>query len=591
VEDSGHDSDRDPAALTGRTFDVLVIGGGIFGCCAAYDAAQRGLSVAIVERDDWGSATSANSLKMIHGGIRYLQHFDIPRIRHSMGERRAFLRVAPHLCRPLPILVPTYGTGMKSRWAMRIGMGLFDLLTADANRGIADPKRKIPRGRTIGRDALLEKMPGLDADGLTGAAVFADGQMFNPTRLVWAFLQKAIEAGVTAVNHVAATGLRYDGDRVVGVSGRDELTGDTFDIDAKLTLNAAGPYAEKLLAAGDRPLRLDQRITYSRDTAFVVKRQLVDGVHGIALQGHTKDPDALLSRGARHMFIAPWRGFTLVGVWHGVHKGDPDRFHVTEDELRGYLDEMNAIYPAWGLTLDDVTMWNAGLVPFGDNPEDASHLEGDDLKYGHRSHIVDHADQHGVEGLVTLIGVRYTTGRYEAGHAVDLVQRKLGVAVTPCRSADQPVAGGDIGPIDEHVDAVAGELAKHGVPADAGRAVAMHYGSRWRELLAYLEADASAAQPVGGSTTIWAQVPHAVEREMARTLADVVWRRTDLGTGAYPGRAVLTALAARMAAMLGWDEAEQARHVAAVVRRYPAHVVNRIDGAGQAFDAADLAVA
>ena len=183
---------RDLSRLADREFDLVVIGGGIFGACAAWDAAQRGLSVALIERGDFCGATSANHLKMVHGGIRYLQHGDIYRLRQSSGERRAFLRIAPHLVRPLPVVIPTYGNGMKGKTVLRLGMGVYDLLTADRNRGIADPARHIPPGSSIGRGDVLRMFPGLPTRGLTGAGVFCDGQIYNPPRLVFAILQSAV---------------------------------------------------------------------------------------------------------------------------------------------------------------------------------------------------------------------------------------------------------------------------------------------------------------------------------------------------------------------------------------------------------------
>lgn len=565
---------RDLNALTDGVFDAVVIGGGIFGVCTAYDMAQRGLRVAIVERDDFAAATSANSLKMVHGGIRYIQHMDIARIRHSAAERRAFLRVAPHLVRPLPIVIPTYGHGMKGKEVLRIGMGLFDLLTIDCNRGIKDRNRRIPWCKTIGRDQTLRMYPGLKSEGLTGAAVFSDGQMFNPTRLVFAFLQNAVDASAVAANHVECTGFLRDGDKVTGIKARDTLGDDELEIRANLVVNAAGPYAEKLLDIENT--KLDQKISYSRDTAFVVNRKLTADDHAIAIQGTTNDPDAKLSRGARHMFVAPWRDKTLVGVWHGVHQGDPDSFTVTDAELERYIDEMNRIYPAWGLTMDDISIWNAGLVPFGDNPDGASHLEGEDLKYGHRSHLIDHAQTHGIENLITLIGVRYTTGRYEAEKTTDLALKKLGRTARACRTAEVPVAGGDIANYDALVTQ-AKRAAPQGLDGEVIRSLVANYGTGYRAIFNRIEADPGLAKPIGTSKTILAQAVHAVDWEMANTLSDIVFRRTDLATGEYPGTAALWRCASELADKLDWTEAEIERQVQRVAGRFPTATVRRVD--------------
>ncbi|MEM7624430.1 MAG: glycerol-3-phosphate dehydrogenase/oxidase [Planctomycetota bacterium] len=563
---------RDIDQVRDQTFDLVVIGGGIFGACAACDAAQRGLSVALIERGDFGGATSANSLKMIHGGIRYVQHLDIARVRHSAAERRTFLRVAPHLVHPLPIVIPTYGHGMKGMGVLRIGMGLFDLMTVDANRGIADRSRRIPWCKTLCRPRTLDMYPGLEEDGLTGAALFSDAQMYNPCRLVLAFLQKGIEAGAVAVNHAEVTSFLRDGRKVTGVAVRDTLTDEDFPVNAKMVLNAAGPYAERLLADASVGVTLRQKITYSRDTAFVVKRKLTHPSHAVALQGTTSDPDAKLGRGERHMFVAPWRDdYTLLGVWHVVYNGDPAAFTVTDEELKIYLDEMNRIYPAWGLKLEDVALCNAGLVPFGDNPEGASHAAGQNLRYGHRSHLIDHAKDHGLDNLVTLIGVRYTTGRYEAQHALDLIERRLGRGPTPCRTAATPVAGGDIADVERFVADVTRREAGRLSPAVC-RALVRNYGTAIEAVLAAADADRGLLRTLGDSTTIAAEVVHAVRHEMAVTLADVVLRRTDLATGGYPGEAVLGEVVELMAAA-GGALADPAAQIAEVASRFPVWAV------------------
>ena len=556
-----------------HTFDLIVVGGGIFGACAAWDAAQRGLTVALLERGDFGGATSANSLKMVHGGIRYVQHLDIPRVRHSAAERRTLLKIAPHLVSPLPIVIPTYGHGMKGKGALRVGMGLFDLMTLDANRGLTDPSRRIPWCTTLNKSQTLEMYPDLEQRGLTGAALFSDAQMYNPCRLVLAFVQKAVEAGAIAFNHVEVTSLQREGRAVTGVKATDRLTGRELQVDSRAVLNAAGPYAERLLADAGQDLQTDlklkEKITYSRDTAFVVKRKLTHPGHAIALQGTTADPDAKLGRGARHMFVAPWRDdYTLVGVWHVVYGGDPQKFTVTQRELQIYIDEMNQIYPAWNLKLQDIALWNAGLVPFGDNPDGASHAEGQDLKYGHRSHLIDHARDHGLDNLVTLIGVRYTTGRYEAVHAVDMVCRKLGGTHPPSQTHRVPVAGGEVEDVADLVRDVQQQHER--LSPQVCQALVRNYGSRVGRVLAVAERDAALAQTLGDSTTIMAQVVYAVRCEMALTLGDVVFRRTDLATGGYPGRAALRRIADWMAVELRWSADETATQIAEVEARFPA---------------------
>ena len=405
---------RTLSALADKEYDLVIIGGGIFGICAAWDATLRGLSVALVESGDFAHATSANCFKIVHGGIRYLQHGDLVRIRHSSEERNALLRMAPHLVQPLPIIIPTYGHGMSGKEILGAALSLYDLITFDRNHGIADPTRQIPRGRLISRQEVLELFPDLEKAGLTGAAIIHDGQMYSPPRLALSFLRSAVEAGAQAVNYVKATGVLQSRDHISGIEARDMLTGEKFKISGRVVLNAAGPWAEGFLRL-QPGLRLSPEATFSRDVFFTVARRF-KGRYALTLQAKTSDPDAILSRQHRHLLLVPWRAYTLVGVWHVVYKGAPDEFTVTEEELHAFIDEINEGYPALELTLDDISMWNAGLILFGENKPGAV-----DLSFGKRSRLIDHAKDHGIEGLITLIGVRYTTARRDAARAIDLV--------------------------------------------------------------------------------------------------------------------------------------------------------------------------
>jgi glycerol-3-phosphate dehydrogenase len=570
---------RNIAALAEKEYDVVIVGGGIFGVCAAWDATLRGLAVALVEKEDFAHATSAHCFKIVHGGIRYLQHADFVRVRTSSRERSALLRVAPHLVRPLPVVVPTYGHGMKGKEVLAAGLLLYDLLTCDRNRGIHDPERRLPRGRLISRQEVLDLFPGVKREGLTGGALFYDGQMYSPQRLALSFLRSAVDAGAEAANYMEATALLRSGGRTVGIEAVDTLSGERVRIRAKGVLNAAGPWAESFLRTKNG-LRLHPEGTYSRDACFVVRRRVV-GECALAVTGRTKDPDALLSRQHRHLFLAPWRDYTLVGVWHVVHKGLPGEFAVSAAELQGFIDEVNEAYPALRLTLDDVSMWNAGLVLFGDNRPGAV-----DLSYGKRSRIVDHAGVHGVQGLVTLIGVRYTTARGDAAQAVDLLCEKLGRRTPRPPTAEMPIYGGQIACFESFLRQAITQRPP-AVPVEAMRPLVHGYGSEYKRVLRYLEENPEWAETVGDSTVLKAEVVHAVREEMAQKLSDVVLRRTELGTGGHPGDVALRACADVMAAELGWDETRRQKELREVRAAFPQFLTRNSRGV-QAPDGAPL---
>jgi glycerol-3-phosphate dehydrogenase len=552
---------RDPSTYGDTIYDVVVVGGGIFGICVAWDAALRGLSVILIERADFAEGTSANCFKIVHSGLRYLQHGDLSRIRESAREFSVLLRIAPHLVEPLPVVVPTYGRGMRGKGVLRAALWAYDLATLDRNRWLPDPARRIPRGRALSRDECLRLFPDLDRNGLTGAVMFYDGQMYSPARLALSFLKSAVQAGTDAINHLEATDLLREGDRIFGVAARDALTGRTSTVRGRVVVNACGPWAEQLLGAS-LGLRLTPRLSYSRDAYFVVAhRELANAA--LAVPSRTKDPDAILSRGPRHLFIAPWQRHTLIGVWHTVYSGNPDGFTVTETELRSFLDEINDRYSGLALTPEDLAMYHAGLILFGDNSAGAV-----DLRFGHRSRVADHAAEHRVQGLISVIGVRYTTARRVAERVVDLAFRKLGRTPPPSRTATTPVYGGHI----PRFNALLRDAIEHRPPrltAEGMRALVRNHGSQYRDVLAYLHTDSTLGETVAHSTILKAEVIHAVRAEMAMTLRDVVFRRTDLGSAGHPGAAALIDCGRLVAAEMGWDESRTQRELREVEAVFP----------------------
>lgn len=546
---------RDLDSLARRHFDLVIVGGGIFGACAAWDAALRGLDVALVERDDFGGQTSAHSFKMVHGGIRYMQHADLVRVRESCRERSALLRIAPHLVQPLPILVPTWGHGKNGKLPLALGMWAYDALTLDRNRGIADPERRIPPGRLLSRREVLDHFPGLERPDLTGAAVFADGQMYNPPRLVLSFLRSAAGKGAVLANYVEAGALRVENGRVAGIEVRDRLSGERFTVHAGAVLNASGPYAERLLA--DWFGTAAGRRTYSRDCCLVVRRRF-DSPYALAVLGHSRDADALVARGARHLFVVPWREFSLVGVWHRVWPEDADRVRLDPEERAAFVAEINAAYPDLGLKLEEVRRWHAGLLPFGDQSG-----EGEAFSYGKRSIVIDHARSHGVGGLVSLIGIRYTMGRGDAARALDLLLRQIGRRAPRPPTDRLPVFGGDFGRFEELVVQIRSE-ARGRLDERVARALAHNYGAAYVRILACAADNPALLQPLGASTVLGAEIVHAIREEMALHLGDLALRRTDLATGGDPGADALDRCAEIAARELGWSVARRERERAAL---------------------------
>lgn len=552
---------RDLAALADRTFDLVIVGGGAFGVFAAWDAALRGLSVAILERGDWAEAASANCFKMVHGGIRYLQHLDFARIRQSSRERTAFLRIAPHLVRPLPILIPTYGHGRSGPEILGAGIRAYDLLVWDRNRGIRDPALRFPPSRLLSSRETLALYPELPSAGLTGGALIHDGQMHSPARLALCVLRSAVEQGACAANYVEATGFLRRGRAVEGVVARDREGGGTFDVRARVVLNAAGAWSVPLLRDGFG-IELSPRPTFSRDSYFVVNRRLGPDV-ALAVRGRTRDPDALLSRDARHLFLVPWGRQTLVGVWHMVYEGPPDQVRLPMPHVQAFIDEINWAHPPAGIRADEVCLTQHGLVLFGENAPGAT-----ELKYGHRSLFIDHERSDGVPGLLTLIGVRYTTARSEGVRAVAHTARRLGRRIPPTRTEFTAVHGGDV---EDRARLV--REAGASPPGDADLATAarlvQNYGSAYREVFHEADGLPDALRTIPGLELSQAEIRHSVRLEMARTLGDLVFRRSDAGSGPNPGPKVLRLAAQAMGRELGWDATRVEREVEAARTAFP----------------------
>ncbi len=539
---------RNLSELTKKEYDLVIVGGGIFGVCAAWDAALRGLSVAIVEKRDFCHASSANHLRMVHGGIRYLQHADLHRVRESSRERSELLHIAPHLVRPLPIVVPTYGHGIKGKEFLWMGIFLYDLLTSDRNWGIRDPERRIPRGYLISRGEILRLFPGLEEKGLTGAAVFYDGQMYSPQRLGLSFLRSAIHAGCDAANYLEVTKFLKRGNRASGVEVLDFLSGDRFEIQSRVVLNAAGGWAHRLLDEGFG-LQLSPKPIFSRDLGFVVRRRISDK-YGFACQLKTKDIDAILDRGGRHVFVVPWQEYTLIGVWHVIFDRSPDEVTATEEELQGFIDEVNEAYPSFDLRLGDVSMILTGLTLFGDEGKTTAST----MSFGKRTRLIDHTKEHNIEGLVTLIGVRATTARGMAEKAIDLCLAKLGKTRRFSKTATTPIYGGQIDCFEDFL-AEAVKQRSSTLEPKVMRALGHNYGSQYPMVLKYAEENPTWLGTVGDSTVLKAEIVHAVREEMAQKLGDVLFRRTDLGAGGDPGEESIKTCAGLMAKELGWEEA------------------------------------
>jgi glycerol-3-phosphate dehydrogenase len=546
---------RDLDELERRAFDLVVIGGGITGACVAYDAAQRGLAVALVERRDFGGATSAASSKLIHSGIRYLQQAQVHKVRESARERAVFRRIAPHLVTDVPFLIPTYADLLKGRAFMQAGLWAYRIVCAGVERDLAAEART-PGDAFYSRAALLERhreLEGLDA--VTGAWVIHELHLRSSERTTLAFLKAAAACGASAVNYVSAIGFHLEQGRVAGVDALDVESGRRLRIRTSMVVNAAGPWTPGVnQLAGAR--HLERPITaYSKGVHLVTRQVLAGAAVALPTRNLSK---AVVTRGGRHLFVIPWRGCSLIGTTNVPHEGPPDTVAVTERDVTDFLAEINSAMPSAALTREDVAYAFAGLYPLTEPVVRPGVYQGTG-----EYQLVDHGRHGGPDGYLTALGAKYTTARRLAERAVNLVVGKLG-ARAECRTATTPLLHAFAGPVPAGTRELAGQSALAIDEAEAAH-LASHYGTEAFALLDRAAADPGLAERAApGRESRLVEVAHAVEWEAALHLADVVFRRTGIGTLGHPGRECLERCASVMARRLQWDDTRTDREIAEV---------------------------
>ena len=524
---------RDLRRLADTRFDVVVVGAGFYGVAAAWDAAQRGLSVAVVDRGDFGAATSFNNFKTLHGGLRSLQSANLKQMRLFIRERRALARIVPHLVRPLPFVVPTTRHPKRSKLAMRVALAISDAVAHDRNAGLPDPGLHLPPSRVVSRDEALRLNPVVSPDGVTGGALWYDYQMLSTDRVTLSFLRSAVDAGAAAANYVSANRFLVEHGRVVGVMAEDRVTKSPFAIRGKVTVNAAGPWAAQLLAGlpaaaqGDPPPRLSRAMN-------IVTRQIVtDYACGGMAAG-------------RFLFMVPWRNTSMVGTSHDPHDGYADGLAITRRDLEAFLDDARTAFPHANLSAADVRLVHRGLLP--------AESGGTPVRLVKESRVVDHS-RHGLAGLVSMFGVRYTTARHTAEQAVDAVFHQLGTARPPaCRTAETPLQGGSIDRMDSFLRSVLMREVD-GIPPDTLRRLATTYGTGYDRILQVVRDTPSLSRRLGASCEVLgAEILYAAREEMALTLGDALIRRTEAGGAGHPGADAVERAAAILADAHGWND-------------------------------------
>jgi glycerol-3-phosphate dehydrogenase len=501
----------DDAASGQARFDVIVVGGGIIGCGIARDAALRGLKVALVEKHDFGSGTTSGSTRLIHGGLRYLQTGDFGLVRLDLRERETLLRIAPHLVKPLPFLLPlpkrTFG-----RLRLRIGMHLYDALSYD---------KSLPSHRILGPGALAKAEPALDATRFHGAALFYDAQCAFPERLALENVVDAHGHGAFVRNYAEVIGAIREGDRLAGVTVKHVLDGGTSELRGRVVVNASGPWLD--------------RVAGVIEPAAAPRLRTTKGVHIACenvLNGHALVLESPID--GRVIFAIPWNGYTWVGTTDTDFEGDPAAAHATRDDIRYLLESVIPYLP--GLRTARKYWTTAGVRALVRSSGWASGVS--------RAHRI----RTDLPGLVSVIGGKLTGYRAIAQEVTDVACRQLAHRGTSRTATTVLPGGGATRSGAGNLDRIYGSRAP-AVDDLAGTAPA------YDETL------------VEDSPDIVAQVIFAARHDWCRTVEDFMYRRSDLGL--RPDRTLHAAahVARWLADELDWPAGREAHQAQA----YRAH--------------------
>jgi glycerol-3-phosphate dehydrogenase len=508
-------------------FDVIIVGAGINGAGIARDAAMRGLTVLLLDKGDIGSGTSSWSTRLIHGGLRYLEHAEFGLVRESLREREILLKIAPHLVKPLPLLIPIYKGSRRGPVTIRVGMVSYDLLSFD---------KTLPHHRFLSRAEALREAPGLNPEGLLAAAVYFDAQVEFAERLVLENVLSAQSQGATITTYARVTELVVANGRLSGVEFLAGRTEERQTARGKIIINAAGPWVDQLL----------------EDTSK--NKPLIGGTKGshIIVGPFSGAPSSAVYAEAeadrRPFFIIPWNGNYLIGTTDIRFEGDLDYVSADPEEIDYLLNETNRLFPQAKLTTNQIFYTYSGVRPL-------PYIGGKDESGITRRHFIREHPQ--LNNLLSIVGGKLTTYRSLAEQCVDLLFCKLGKRAPKCTTGRVPLPGA----ID--FAALADAFRKQSrFSAPVNNRLLRVYGTRAAEVADLCTRDSALAEPFNkAADTLAGEVVFSFEREMAETLTDCLLRRTMIGLNVDLAEGDDEIAADIGTRFLGWNEERAAKEL------------------------------
>ncbi len=522
----------------GEEFDLIVIGGGITGATVAYEAASRGLKVALVEKSDFGSATSAATSKMIHGGLRYLSTYEFGLVRESLKERRVLTNIAPNFVHPVPFLFSIYKDSKTTNLMMKIGMLLYELFSFDKNR-LWDNSKKMPSHKSISAQGVKNLIPNALKKDLVGAQVYYDCSSHSPERLTLAFIKSAVKYGAHVANYTKVEDFIIEDNAksktIKGVKVKDELSRKNYDINAKLVINCAGPWADIVLDKAKENID-DQELRRSEGIHFITKK-LVDKYifTGATLEG-------------KHFFLVPYRNHTLIGTTDKEYIGKPDDYKVTKKAITELLNDVNQSFgDNEKIKYKDILYAYGGLRPLVED-------QTEDVYNSSRKYEITGEKKNGIEGLITVEGGKFTTSRMLAEKAIDKALKILKFPKKRSISENQYLDVSNINNFDDFVEKKQKQYVE--VLPDQIEYLAKSYGTEIDKIFSIADNDKTLLEPLNADGENLAQVLFAIRNEMAFTLPDIMLRRTGIALLGYPGKETMRKTAKLVAKELGWNNKE-----------------------------------
>ncbi len=531
---------RDTSNLENRIFDVLIIGGGIHGAATARECAQAGLKVALVEKNDFGSATSANSLKIIHGGLRYLQHLNIKRMRESILSRRFMAKLAPHNVKPLACIIPNSGHGLRSNTFMRIALKINDLIAFDRNKGI-EKESQIPSGRIITHEEFKRLFPKVQSDTIAGGSLWYDAIALNSERLTLRCIHDAVNYGAVVANYTQITDFLTENNTIKGGLVSDSLKNRSLKVQAKAVIVTGGAWND--IITGKIAASQKEKKNWAKAVNIIVKKEIF-GDRALGLTGEVdfEDKDAVLKKKGRLFFFVPWRGYTMIGTTYTPFHGSPDEMKAKREDARELLSQVNTIYPAAELSMDDVTKIHAGLVPAQSKAQ-----HSDDVQLEKETEISDYSDGgDGIQGLFTIKSVKFTTAPIVAKH---MRRRIVAFLNHPTLEEKQKKRANEL-PLPEEMSEELGFLKNR-------------YGKELELVIPFITKNAK--KICHDPLLLAGEIDYFLEEEMACTLSDIVFRRSELGTAECPKESVLRETAQYIGNHFGWDTEKIDNEIKSVV--------------------------